>query len=305
MSSRLVDHLDLAKLPVKKKDVLCKILDQNDSWEELGKLMQFSDFDIAVIFVFSDDLAQTLINFWFQHLKTEAQRLRRSPSDVLITRWSSRYAHNTTELFKLLSLMQHFQAMTEIEDQVDEKYHVWFKPVQPHLTRLLEDKKLNGQSQIFSVKKEQQQQQENHPKEDFKENMKELLNIPEIPLEQLEEATNKWSEENILGKGGFGIVYRGEWISTAVAIKKLEYRESRSGSSKNHLIQSLNELRHLNHCRHDNILPIYGYAMKDDTCVVVYQLMPGGSLEDRLSKRSGYEPLTWPQRWNIAKGTAR
>lgn len=62
MSSRLLYHLDLAKLPVNKKDILCKILDQNDSWEELGKLMQFSDFDIAVTFVFSDDLSQNLIN---------------------------------------------------------------------------------------------------------------------------------------------------------------------------------------------------------------------------------------------------
>lgn len=198
--------------------------------------------------------------------------------------------------------MQHYQAMTEIKDLVDEKYHLWFKTVRPNISRLLENKQLNGPSKIFSVKKEQLQE---GMRDDFKENMEELLNIPKIPMEQLEEATNKWSEENILGRGGFGIVYKGEWIATKVAIKKLEYRESRSGSSKDHLIQSLNELRHLNHCRHDNILPIYGYAMKDETCVVVYQLMPGGSLEERLSKRGGCEPLTWPQRWHIAKGTAR
>lgn len=99
-------------------------------------------------------------------------------------------------------------------------------------------------------------------------------------------------------------------MSTKVAIKKLEYRASRSGTSKDHLAQSLNELRHLNHCRHDNILPIYGYAIKDDTCLVVYQLMPGGSLDERLLETKilrlkNLEPLTWPQRWNIAKGTSR
>lgn len=206
--------------------------------------------------------------------------------------------------------MQHFAAMQEIKDLVDPRYHVWLKPVQPHFTRLMEknsNKQINtpkGQSQIF---KAIEKQAENCPPKDenFKENIKDLLNIPEIPIEQLEEATNKWAEENVLGKGGFGVVYKGEWISTKVAIKKLEYRESRSGSFKDHLVQSLNELRHLNHCRHDNILPIYGYAMKGETCLVVYQLMTAGSLEERLSKRSGYEPLTWPQRLNIAKGTAR
>jgi hypothetical protein len=203
--------------------------------------------------------------------------------------------------------MQNFPAMHEIKDLVDPRYHVWLKPVEPRLMNENSNKQLNvpanGQSQIFKVIN---QDKESCPKEEFKENLKDLLNIPEIPIEKLEEATNKWAEENVLGKGGFGVVYKGDYLSTKVAIKKLEYRESRSGTSKDHLVQSLNELRHLNHCRHDNILPIYGYALKDETCYVVYQLMPGGSLEERLSKkRSGYEPLTWPQRWNISKGTAR
>lgn len=66
MSSRLLYHLDLAKLPVNQKDNLCKILDQNDSWEELGKLMQFSDFDIAVFFEFVDELAKNHKRFFFR-----------------------------------------------------------------------------------------------------------------------------------------------------------------------------------------------------------------------------------------------
>lgn len=197
--------------------------------------------------------------------------------------------------------MQHLQAMDEIKNLVNERYHVWFKSVKP----LKEEKQLNNESQIFNLKNEPKR--EDCPKEELKGNLKSLLNIPEIPIEQLEEATNGWAKENILGKGGFGTVYKGEWISTLVAIKKLEYVESRGGSSKDHLIHesSLNELRLLNSCRHDNVLAVYGYAMKDDICVVVYQLMTGGSLEERLKKRSGFEPLTWPQRWNISKGVAK
>lgn len=232
--------------------------------------------------------------------------MRRSPANVLITRWSLRYGHNVTELFKLLADLQHYQAMEEIKHLVDVRYHVWFKAVQSPKSRSelsSDEKPMNGPSQIFGVRNEPKR--EDCPEDNIKEHMKELLNIPEVPIKELEEATDNWDEKNVLGKGGFGVVYRGEWISTKVAIKKLEYRESKSSSSKDHLLQSLNELRHLNHCRHDNILPIYGYALKDEIVAVVYQLMLGGSLEERLSRRSGFEPLTWPQRWTIAKGTAR
>ncbi|CAG2063312.1 unnamed protein product, partial [Timema podura] len=76
-------------------------------------------------------------------------------------------------------------------------------------------------------------------------------------------------------------------------------------SYKAHIEQSMHELRMLNSCRHDNILPVYGYCIKGGDPCLVYQLMPNGSLEDRLLSRNGTKPLTWPQRHNIAEGTAR
>jgi len=45
---------------------------------------------------------------------------------------------------------------------------------------------------------------------------------PLITYNELEEATNYWNKENILGKGGFGVVFKGIWKNTAVAIKRLE-----------------------------------------------------------------------------------
>jgi interleukin-1 receptor-associated kinase 1 len=286
-TAQLTDHIDLTKLPVTEKSKLCAILDQNDTWAELGHRMMFTTFEIA-------------------EMQTEADRKRKSPSEVLIGKWS-RHGHIVTELFKLLSLMQHYQAMEAIKHSVPTAYHVWIKPVQPHISRLMKNQsaKLHNaeqQSQIFRAPNERPTVM---TKADVKESLRDLLNIPEIPIDELAFATDNWSEANVLGKGGFGTVYRGEWLSTKVAVKKLEYRESRSGTSRDYLLQSLNELRHLNHCRHDNILPIYGYSLKDETCLVVYQLMPGGSLEERLSRKNGWEALTWPQRWTIVKCAAR
>jgi interleukin-1 receptor-associated kinase 1 len=43
--------------------------------------------------------------------------------------------------------------------------------------------------------------------------------VSEIPFHELEKATSSWNENNILGKGGFGTVYVGEWKETKVAVK--------------------------------------------------------------------------------------
>lgn len=106
-------------------------------------------------------------------------------------------------------------------------------------------------------------------------------------------------------------MFKGVWKFTEVAIKRIERGTDIRGNgaaeiNKLQLQQSLNELRFLNACRHDNILPIYGYAISSTTVepCLVYQLMIGGSLEQRLSAKEG-KRLTWEQRLNIARGTAR
>lgn len=180
--------------------------------------------------------------------------------------------------------------MRVIKDLVQPEYHVWLPQTQDNA-----DERQMIQSTIFAPEPQQ--------RGDLQENFSDL-NITRIDVDELMRATDNWAERNILGKGGFGVVYQGNWLETAVAIKKLEYRESRVGSTKEHIQQSLNELKHLNRCRHDNIVPIYGYALTDDTCFVVYQLMQGRTLEERLFGNQR-KPLTWPERWTIAKGTAK
>lgn len=136
--------------------------------------------------------------------------------------------------------------------------------------------------------------------------------IPSIPFCELHLATEHWKKDNILGRGGFGTVFKGKWKNTDVAIKKIEYHGAAGDPKKNAKIQmkqSLNELRYLNSCRHDNILPLYGFSMDGAEPCLVYQFMAGGSLERRLYPNpKDSKPLallSLNQRTRIVLGTAR
>lgn len=108
-----------------------------------------------------------------------------------------------------------------------------------------------------------------------------LGHLPQIPYSELLTATNNWDRRNILGKGGFGTVYKGIWKNTSVAIKRMEQRANHA-YVESQMKQSLGELRCLNSCRHDNILPLYGFSMEGEHPSLVYQYMVNGSLEDKL-----------------------
>lgn len=148
----------------------------------------------------------------------------------------------------------------------------------------------------------------------------EAKGIINVPYAELTEATENWSEKLILGRGGFGIVYKGLWKSSTLAIKKIRYHGV-TGNDKNYaemnFKQCLNELRYLNIFRHDNILSLYGHSwdpavVNSEPCLL-YQLMVGGSLERRLHIENRIDdttgkpltPLSFGQRLRILKETAQ
>lgn len=81
--------------------------------------------------------------------------------------------------------------------------------------------------------------------------------IPHIPYEELQKATDNWNMQAVLGKGGFGTVFKGTWKCTQVAIKRIDQKDDPEAHNIQ-IKQSITELYCLNSYRHDNILPLYG-----------------------------------------------
>ncbi|KAH6765818.1 Leucine-rich repeat protein kinase family protein [Perilla frutescens var. hirtella] len=125
-----------------------------------------------------------------------------------------------------------------------------------------------------------------------------------IPIEVLRKATNNFSENSILGRGGFGIVYRGELHDgTILAVKRMES----SMISDKGLHEFRAEIEVLTSVRHRNLVSLHGFCNNGSEKLLVYEYMPQGSLGQHLFewKEMGTPPLTWNQRVTIALDVAR
>ncbi|OVA04349.1 Protein kinase domain [Macleaya cordata] len=121
-------------------------------------------------------------------------------------------------------------------------------------------------------------------------------------FQELAVATNNFTEECLLGEGGFGRVYKGFLESTGqvVAVKQLD----RNGLQGNR--EFLVEVLMLSLLDHSNLVNMIGYCADGDQRLLVYELMPLGSLEDHLHDLPpNKEPLDWNTRMKIAEGAAK
>lgn len=137
-----------------------------------------------------------------------------------------------------------------------------------------------------------------------------LIGLPEISqlgwghwftLRDLELATNRFSAENVLGEGGYGVVYKGRLINgTEVAVKKL----------LNNLGQAEKEFRveveAIGHVRHKNLVRLLGYCVEGVHRMLVYEYVNNGNLEQWLHGAMRHHgTLTWEARVKVLLGTAK
>eukprot|EP00252_Welwitschia_mirabilis_P021423 TRINITY_DN5499_c0_g1_i1.p1 TRINITY_DN5499_c0_g1~~TRINITY_DN5499_c0_g1_i1.p1 ORF type:complete len:496 (-),score=69.85 TRINITY_DN5499_c0_g1_i1:408-1895(-) len=111
-------------------------------------------------------------------------------------------------------------------------------------------------------------------------------------FEEIQAATDNFSDSAKIGEGGYGAVYKGNLQHTIVAIKVL--REQATQGIK----QFRKELEILSQIRHPHLVLLLG-ACTERGCLV-YEYMANGSLEDRLHCKGNTPPLPWYLRFRIA-----
>ncbi|CAN1838996.1 Serine/threonine-protein kinase PBS1 [Linum perenne] len=161
-----------------------------------------------------------------------------------------------------------------------------------------------GVPQLQNVDTNQQQQQSSPaPAPGLGQGLIAGLNMaPTFIYQELEIATNGFSPDAYLGRGGFGTVYKGriKRIGQLVAVKQLD--TSGFQGEKEFIVEVLM----LSLLHHPNLVKLIGYCAEGTQRLLVYEYMPLGSLEDRLFDLSnGIQPLNWKTRMKIAAGTAK
>ncbi|CAA2998980.1 probable receptor-like serine threonine- kinase At4g34500 [Olea europaea subsp. europaea] len=120
-------------------------------------------------------------------------------------------------------------------------------------------------------------------------------------LKDLEIATNRFSDDNVIGEGGYGIVYRGVLPDgSVVAVKNLLNNEGQAEKEFKVEVEAIGKVRH------KNLVGLMGYCVEGAQRLLVYEYIDNGNLEQWLHGIVGpVSPLTWEIRMKIAIGTAR
>ncbi|CAJ1944142.1 unnamed protein product [Sphenostylis stenocarpa] len=114
-------------------------------------------------------------------------------------------------------------------------------------------------------------------------------------------ATSSFSEDRIIGRGGFGTVYKGVFSDgRQVAVKKLQ-REGLEGEKE--FKAEMEVLSgHGFGWPHPNLVTLYGWCLNGSEKILIYEFIEGGSLEDVVTDRIR---LTWRRRVEVAIDVAR
>ncbi|KAF8725971.1 hypothetical protein HU200_020548 [Digitaria exilis] len=120
-----------------------------------------------------------------------------------------------------------------------------------------------------------------------------------IPFVVLQDATNHFDEQMVIGVGGFGKVYKAVMQDgSKLAVKR--------GNQKSHqgLREFRTEIELLSGLRHRHLVSLIGYCDEHNEMILVYEYMEKGTLKSHLYG-SDMPPLSWKKRLEICIGAAR
>ncbi|XP_020213488.1 probable LRR receptor-like serine/threonine-protein kinase RKF3 [Cajanus cajan] len=136
------------------------------------------------------------------------------------------------------------------------------------------------------------------------DSMDQSTTLIKFTFEDVKKATKNFSRDNIIGRGGYGNVYKGLLPDgSEVAFKRFKNCSASGDASFTHEVQVIASIRHV------NLVALRGYCsvttrLEGYQRIIVCDLVKNGSLHDHLFGSNGVR-LSWPIRQSIALGTAR
>ncbi|KAL1184855.1 hypothetical protein V6Z11_A01G074400 [Gossypium hirsutum] len=129
---------------------------------------------------------------------------------------------------------------------------------------------------------------------------KDDMELPVFDLSTIVKATDNFSDDNKLGQGGFGPVYKGTLPEgQEIAVKRL------SKSSGQGLEEFKNEVGLIAKLQHRNLVRLLGCSIPGDEKMLIYEYMPNKSLDYFIFDQTKSELLDWRRRMHIIDGIAR
>ncbi|KAL5726243.1 G-type lectin S-receptor-like serine/threonine-protein kinase SD1-1 [Ranunculus cassubicifolius] len=126
------------------------------------------------------------------------------------------------------------------------------------------------------------------------------LELPLYDLVTIKRATDNFSEENELGKGGFGPVYKGTLEGgQKIAVKRLS-KDSTQG-----IDEFENEVILIAKLQHRNLVRLLGYCIQGEEKMLLYEYMQNKSLDFYIFDDKNRRLLDWQKRFQILLGIAR
>ncbi|CAN1326826.1 G-type lectin S-receptor-like serine/threonine-protein kinase RKS1 [Linum perenne] len=123
--------------------------------------------------------------------------------------------------------------------------------------------------------------------------------LPFFHLNEIVAATNDFSDDNKLGEGGFGSVYKGTYEGNEIAVKRLSKYSGQGGD------EFKNEVELLAKLQHRNLVKILGCCVQGREKMLIYEYLPNKSLDYFIFDEDKKKVLDWPIRYNIICGIAR
>lgn len=156
---------------------------------------------------------------------------------------------------------------------------------------------------LVSRKKKKMNQQNLLPLDHAEtESMDDIGNIESFQynFSTIRAATNDFSEDNKLGHGGFGVVYKGTLADgREIAVKRLA-RDSSQGDK-----EFKNEVLLVARLQHRNLVRMLGFSLEGSERVLIYEFLPSESLDKYIFDPTKRTLLDWSKRYKIIKGIGK